>query len=137
MTLQSAPIEAAVTGMHARFSDLDVRKKDHEATISGDMLQFWLRDEPIGDRMYEFTLSFLKKDAKRWANLATEKGVEHFNIEFHPSALWREIGLILSNDDYVARHSAEGIEQLVGDLEGLLGLARQALDRKQAASKPA
>ena len=133
MTSHSAPIEAAITGMHARFSGLDVRKRDHEATISGDMLQFWLRNEPIGDRMYEFTLSFLKKDAKRWATLAKEQGVEHFNIEFHPGALWREIALVLSNDDYVDAHPAEGLEQLVGDLESLLTIAKTALARKNTA----
>lgn len=127
MNTMPKPIEAAVTGMHAVFPDTYVYRRDHEATITCDMLQFWLRKEPLGDSHYEFTLSFLSEDARRWVALADKEGVEHFNIEFQPNALWREMRAMLNNPDYLAQHPVEGLQQLVGDLEDLLGRAKQAL----------
>lgn len=120
-------IEAAVTGMHAKFPDTQLHKRAHEATISCDMLQFWLRDKPLGDRHYEITLSFLSEDVRHWERLAREQGVRHFDIQFHPASLWREMRAVLTSPSYVARHPKEGLEQLVNDLEEILALAKDAL----------
>ncbi len=127
-----APIEAAITGMHAQFPEFYVHKRDHEVTITCDMLQFWLRNEPLGDRHYEFTLSFLNKDVQHWAKLATGQRVEHFNIEFHPASLWREMTAVLTNQEYLAAHTPDGLKQLVGDLENMLGMAKAALANRAA-----
>lgn len=132
MTSRPTPIEAAVAGMHARFPDSYLHKREHEATITCDMLQFWLRNEPLGDRLYEFTLSFIDEDVRRWAQLTAEQGIRHFNIEFHPGSLWREMSSVLANPEYLAKHPAEALEQLVGDLETMLDAAKQALARRTA-----
>jgi len=132
MATRQSLIEAARARMHAQFPDRYLFKGQHEATITCDMLQFWLRHEPREGRLYEFTLSFLAEDVQRWAKLAADKGVEHFDIEFHPNALWREMRLRLTNDEYLRTHSREGIEQLVADFEEMLALAKQALALKDA-----
>ena len=132
MTSRPTPIEAAVAGMHAKFPDVWLHKREHEVTLTCDLLQFWLRNEPLDDRLYEFTLSFVDEDVRRWGKLASEQGVRNFNIEFHPGALWREMNSVLANPEYLAAHPAEGLEQLVGDLETMLGTARQALARRRA-----
>lgn len=126
MTSRTAPIEAALTGMHARFPDTFVHKREHEVTITCDMLQFWLRTEPLADRLYEFTLSFVREDVQRWTSLAVDQGIEHFNIEFHPSSLWREMSSILGNPEYVGSHPVEGLDQLIQDLRNMLRLAEEA-----------
>lgn len=130
MTSRPAPTEAVLAGMRARFPDSYLHKREHEVTITCDMLQFWLRNEPLGDRLYEFTLSFVDEDVQRWAKLAAEQGVKHFNIEFHPGSLWREMTSVLVNQEYLARHPAEGLEQFIGDLQNMLDVAKQALARR-------
>ncbi len=125
-------IDAAVVGMHAQFPDWQVHKSQHEATITCDMLQFWLRDQPLGGRYYEMTLSFRGDDVRRWNKLNKEQGISSFNIEFNPQALWREMESALANDQYVAAHAPEGLEQLISDLERMAKLAKQALNRHPA-----
>lgn len=127
-------IDAALAGMHAQFSGWYVHKSNHEVTITCDMLQFWLRDEPLGDRLYEFTLSFRADEVRRWAKLDAEHRITNFNIEFHPSSLWREMEAALVNADYVAKHRREAVEQLLQDLERMVDLAKQALAAHPAAA---
>ncbi len=120
-------IDAAVVGMHAQFPDWQVHKHEHEATITCDMLQFWLRDRPLGARYYEMTLSFRGDDVQRWSKLNKEQGISSFNIEFDPQALWREMESALANEDYVASHDPAGLEQLISDLERMAKMAKRAL----------